>query len=60
MAIAEGLSAGGVVAGVMAQSQAYAKQEAQLSLLKKSMDVQGSAVMALMDGVDSFRLRNYR
>lgn len=51
MAIPEGVTAGGVVAGTMAQSQVYAKQEAQVTMLKKSMDVQTDAVMTLLEGV---------
>lgn len=51
MAIPEGVSAGGVVAGAMAQNQVYAKQEAQVTMLKKSMDVQADAVLTLLEGV---------
>ncbi|MBE0493151.1 MAG: YjfB family protein [Thiomicrospira sp.] len=35
----------------MAQSQVYAKQEAQVTMLKKSMDAQTDAVMTLLEGI---------
>lgn len=53
MSSLDGVSAGGAVAGAMAQSQVYAKQEAQVSMFKKALDSQAQNVLTLLEGVAS-------
>lgn len=51
MSSLEGVSAGGAVAGAMAQSQAYAKQEVQVTMFKKALDAQTEGLLTLLEGV---------
>ncbi len=51
MSSLEGVSAGGAVAGAMAQNQVYVKQEAQVTMFKKALDTQTQNMLTLLEGV---------
>lgn len=47
----EGVTAGGAVSAALAQKEAYAQQDAQVTMLKKAIDMNTQGALAMIDSI---------